>query len=158
MVTLIVLELLGVTAIGLVIASNREIFRRIPSGPQLSALECGYYAIGIVSAVISWYFNVHYVSQYSPGWQNPFSSPGGFSEYFRLMFPNPAASAVMQDYLIANLVLLPLFTIAHGIRRGVRRPWLYFVSSLFITFTFAWAFYLATIDRQRRLAGRANWS
>ena len=70
------------------------------------------------------------------------------------MFANPAASSVTQDYLIANLLLLPLFTIVDGSRRGVRGPWLYFVSSWFITFAFAWAFYLATIDRQRRLAAR----
>jgi hypothetical protein len=29
-------------------------------------------------------------------------------------------------------------------RRGIRRPWLYFVSSLFTSFAFAWAFYPAT--------------
>jgi hypothetical protein len=29
---------------------------------------------------------------------------------------------------------------------------LFFVSSLFTSFAFAWAFYLATVERQRRLA------
>ena len=51
--------------------------------------------------------------------------------------------------LLALVILLPLFTIVDGYRRGVRRPWLYFVSSLFTSFAFAWAFYLATVERQR---------
>ncbi|HEY0229334.1 MAG TPA: DUF2834 domain-containing protein, partial [Mycobacterium sp.] len=50
----------------------------------------------------------------------------------------------------ANVVLLPIFTIADGYRRGLRRPWLYFVSSLFTSFTFGFAFYFATMERQRR--------
>jgi Terpene cyclase DEP1 len=37
-----------------------------------------------------------------------------------------------------------------GRRRGIARPWLYFVVSLFTSFAFAWAFYLATAERQRR--------
>ncbi len=32
--------------------------------------------------------------------------------------------------------------------RRARRPWLYFVSSLFTSF--AWVFYLITVERQRR--------
>jgi drug/metabolite transporter (DMT)-like permease len=66
------------------------------------------------------------------------------------MFTNPAASSASEDFTIANVVLLPLFTIVDGHRRGLRHPWLYFVSSLFTSFTFAFAFYFATIERQRR--------
>jgi drug/metabolite transporter (DMT)-like permease len=58
---------------------------------------------------------------------------------------------------IANLVLLPLFTIIDGFRRGVRRPWLYFVASVFTSFAFAWAFYLATAERQRRVSGSVQF-
>jgi hypothetical protein len=68
------------------------------------------------------------------------------------MFDNPAASSAGQDYTIGNVVLLPLTTIIGGRRRGIARPWLFFVSSLFTSFAFAWAFYLATVERQRRLA------
>jgi len=32
----------------------------------------------------------------------------------------------------------------------LRRPWLFFVSSLFTSFTFGFAFYFATLERQRR--------
>ena len=52
--------------------------------------------------------------------------------------------------MIANVILLPLFTIVDGLRRGIRRPWLYFVSSFFTSFSFPLAFYFATMERQRR--------
>ena len=42
------------------------------------------------------------------------------------------------------------FTIIDGRRRGIRRPWLFFVSSLFTSCAFAYAFYFAIIERQRR--------
>lgn len=151
MVTLIAQAVLGLAAVAFIIASNRQIFRPAPSGPQLSQMEVAYYAIGIASTALAWYFNIRYVNQYSTGWGNPLASHGAWAEYASLMFANPAASSVSQDYFFANLLVLPLFTIVDGSRRGVRRPWLYFVSSWFITFAFAWAFYLATIDRQRRL-------
>src|SRR5262249_31185500 len=121
------------------------------SGRQVSETECVYYVIGTVSVLLAWYFNVRYVSQHSIGWDNPLWGEGGWANYVKLMFANPAAGAVSQGYLIASLVLLPLFTIVDGYRRAVRRPWLYFVLSWFFPFVFAWAFYLATVDRQRRL-------
>ncbi|MFI7135044.1 DUF2834 domain-containing protein [Nonomuraea sp. NPDC050153] len=62
-------------------------------------------------------------------------------------------SSAGQDYTIGNLIRLPLMTIIDGRRRGVVRPWLFFVSSLFTSFAFAWAVYLATIERQRPLTG-----
>jgi len=149
MITVIARAVLGVAAIALIIASNRRIFRRAPSGPQVSQMEFVYYVIGIASVVLAWYFNVRYASQYSTGWENPIDS---WADYLRSMFANPAASAASQGYLIANLLLLPLYTIVDGYRHAVRRPWLYFVASWFIPFAFVWAFYLATVDRQRRLA------
>ena len=48
------------------------------------------------------------------------------------------------------MILLPLFTIVDGYRRRLRHPWLFFVSSLFTSFAFAFAFYFATIERLRR--------
>lgn len=158
MVTLIAQAIFGLAAIGFIVASNRQIFRGALGGLQLSGMECAYYAIGIASVALAWYFNIRYVSQYSTGSENPLWARGGWTQYAKLMFANPAASSATQDYLIANLLLLPLFTIVDGARRGVRRPWLFFVSSWFITFAFAWAFYLATIDRQRRLAGHTTWT
>lgn len=148
MITVIARAVLGVATIALIVASNRHIFRRAPSGPQVSEMEFVYYVIGIASIALAWYFNVRYASQYSTGWENPMES---WTNYFKSMFANPAASAVSQGYLVANLLLLPLYTIVDGYRHAVRRPWLYFVVSWFIPFTVVWAFYLATVDRQRRL-------
>jgi hypothetical protein len=155
MVTLIAQAILGLAAIWLIVASNRQVFRRAPGGPLLSGMECAYYVSGIVSVALAWYFNIRYVSQYSAG--SALWARGGWMQYAKLMFGNHAASSISQDYLIANLVLLPLFTMVDGFRRGLRRPWLYFVSSWFLSFAFAWAFYLATIDRQRRIAAHTNW-
>jgi drug/metabolite transporter (DMT)-like permease len=70
----------------------------------------------------------------------------------RLMFDNPASSSAGIDFIIANVLLLPLITIVDGRRRGINRPWIFFVVTLFASFTFGWAFYLATVERQRRLA------
>ncbi len=75
-----------------------------------------------------------------------------WTQYVQLMFTNPAAGSASQDYTIINVILLPLFTIVDGYRRGLRRPWLFFVSSLFTSCAFAYAFYFATMERQRRHA------
>ena len=80
---------------------------------------------------------------------------GSWAQYMELLFDNPAAGSASADYIVANVVLLPLMTIVHGRRVGIRRPWLYFVSTLFTSFSFGWAFYLATVERQRRLGAAA---
>ena len=152
MVSFLVHGLLGLTVIGWIIASNSKVFARPANGPWLSPLECVYYLVGIASVVLGWYFNIHFVKQYAHGSTNPIWGPGSWADYIRLMFTNPAASSASQDYTIANVILLPLFTIVDGYRRGLRRPWLFFVSSLFTSFAFAFAFYFATIERQRRHA------
>ena len=150
MVSLLVHAVLGLSVIGWIVASNSRVFARPSSGPSLSPLEAVYYVVGIASVVLGWWFNIHFVQQYAHGSTNPIWGPGSWSDYIRLMFTNPAASSASQDYTIANVVLLPLFTIVDGYRRGLRHPWLYFVSSLFTSFAFA--FYFATMERQRRHA------
>jgi hypothetical protein len=150
MVSLLVHAVLGLTVIGSIVASNSKVFARPASGPLFSPLECVYYVVGIASVALGWYFNVHFVQQYAQGSTNPIWGPGSWADYIRLMFTNPAASSASQDYTIANVILLPLFTIVDGHRRGLRHPWLYFVSSLFTSFAFAFAFYFATMERQRR--------
>lgn len=150
MVSLLVHAVLGLTVIGWIVASNSKVFARPAVGPLFSPLECVYYVVGIASVVLGWYFNIHFVQQYAHGSTNPIWGPGSWADYIRLMFTNPAASSASQDYTIANVILLPLFTIVDGYRRGLRHPWLFFVSSLFTSFAFAFAFYFATIERQRR--------
>ena len=153
MVRVIVRALLGILVIGLIVASNRQIFRRVPYGPRLSGLEWAYYAFGVTTVVLGWYFAFQFMSQYATSSGNPLWGPGSWTDYRMMMFDTPAGSAAAQDYMIANFVLLPLFTIVDGFRRGVRRPWLFVVASVFTGFAFAWAFYLATAERQRRVSG-----
>ena len=145
--------MLGVAVITWIVLSNRQVFTRPPGEGLFSPLELLYYAVGVASIALGWYFNIRFVQEYSHGSTNPlWGEHGSWVEYVRLMFTNPAASSAGQDYTIANVVLLPLFTIVDGYRRGLRRPWLYFVSSLFTSFAFAFAFYFATIERQHRHA------
>jgi hypothetical protein len=152
MVSLLVHAVLGLSAIGWIVASNSTVYARPAGGPMFSPLECVYYVVGIASIALGWYFNIRFVQGYTQGSTNPIWGPGSWADYIRLMFTNPAASSAGQDYMIANVILLPLFTIVDGYRRGLRHPWLYFVCSLFTSFAFALAFYFAAIERQRRHA------
>jgi hypothetical protein len=153
MLSLIAHAVLGVAVVWFLVASNRMVFRRPETGSLFSPLECVYYAVGIASVVLGWYFNIRFVREYADGNANPIWGDGSWAHYIKLMYVNPAASSAGQDYTIGNVILLPLMTIIDGRRRGIRRPWLYFVSSLFTSFAFAWAFYLATTERQRHLTG-----
>ena len=148
MVALLVHAILGVITIAIVIKVNPAVFRRAPEGPQLSTLEIVYWVVGIASLPICWYFNIRFVYEYAA---NPFWGQGDWSQFIAMGFANPASSSQCADYTIGNVILLPLFTIIDGRRRGIRRPWLYLVTSFFTSFAFAWAFYLATVERQRRL-------
>ncbi|MGB8402654.1 MAG: DUF2834 domain-containing protein [Mycobacterium sp.] len=150
MVSLIVHAVLGLITIAIIVRINRPIFTRPPAGPRFSALEVAYYVIGVASIALGYYFNTKFVMEYQPPGGNPLVGPGSWSDYIRLMFVNPAASSAGQDYTIINVILLPLFTITDGLRRGIRHPWLFFVSSLFTSCAFALAFYFAVIERQRR--------
>jgi hypothetical protein len=150
MVSLIVHAVLGLITIAIIVRINRPIFTRPPAGPRFSALEVAYYVIGVASIALGYYFNTKFVMEYQPPGGNPLVGPGSWSHYIRLMFVNPAASSAGQDYTIINVILLPLFTITDGLRRGIRHPWLFFVSSLFTSCAFALAFYFAVIERQRR--------
>lgn len=150
MISLAVHAFVGLLLIACIVVANRKVFSRPSGGPPFTALESAYYLVGIASIVLGWYFNIRFVRDYASGNGNPLWGPGSWSDYIRLMFTNPAAGSASQDYTIANVVLLPIFTIVDGYRRGLRRPWLFFVSSLFTSFAFALAFYFATTERQRR--------
>jgi hypothetical protein len=147
MVSLLVHALLGVIVIAIVMKLNPAIFKRVPAGPQLSTLEVVYWFVGIASLPLCWYFNIRFVYEYA---DNPLWGQGNWNQFIAMGYANPAAGSQVTDYIIGNVILLPLFTIIDGRRRGIRRPWLYFVASFFTSFAFAWAFYLATAERQRR--------
>ncbi len=147
MVSLIAHVVLGLLTIAIIVRANRALFAPKGFGP----LELVYYAIGIASVILGYWFNTKFVLEYQPPHGNPIVGPGSWSDYIRLMFVNPAAASAGQDYTIINVILLPLFTITDGLRRGIRHPWLFFVASLFTSCAFALAFYFAVLERQRRV-------
>ena len=70
-----------------------------------------------------------------------------------MLFANWAADSAAQDYTIVNVVLLPLWTIVDGRRRGLRLPWIFFVMSLFTSLAFSMAMYLAFVERRSATTG-----
>lgn len=158
MVSLIVHAVLGVAVIAIIVRSNPAIFARPQTGPRVSWVESCLYVLGIGSIFAGWYFNTSFVVEYTDGavLSNPLWGDGSWAQYLSLMFVNPAASSAGVDYTIANVGILPLITIVDGYRRGIKRPWLYFVCSLFTSFAFSWAFYLIAVERQRRHQAAAS--
>jgi drug/metabolite transporter (DMT)-like permease len=150
MVSLVVHAILGIVVIAIIVRTNPGIFKRAAEGPQVSALEVVYYVVGVASIALGYYFNHQFVQEYSTPSSNPIWGPGSWQQFIALGYVNPAAGSASQDYTIINVILLPLFTIIDGRRRGIRHSWLFFVSSLFTSCAFAYAFYFATIERQRR--------
>jgi len=150
MVSLIVHAILGVLVILWIVRANPGVFARPTDGPAVSTLEIVFYVVGVASIVLGYYFNHRFVAQYAVPGGNPFWGPGSWQQFVALGYANPAAASASQDYTIINVVLLPLFTIVDGRRRGIRRPWLFFVASLFTSCAFAYAFYFAVVERQHR--------
>jgi hypothetical protein len=150
MVSLIVHFVLGVLVIAWIVRANPQIFARPRGGPAFSTLEVVYYVIGAVSIAIGYYFNHQFITEYGVAGGNLFSGPASYQNFVALGYTNPASASTNEDYDIVNVILLPLFTIVDGRRRGIRRPWLFFVCSLLTSCSFAFAFYFATIERQRR--------
>jgi hypothetical protein len=122
------------------------------TGPKVSLLEAVYYVAGIAATLLGWYFNIRYVNEYGQGGGNAlWGDHGSWKEFIQLGYANPAASSASEDYTIMSVILLPLFTIVDGRRRDIRRPWLFVLLILFTSSAFPWAFYLATVERQRRV-------
>jgi hypothetical protein len=150
MVSLIVHFVLGIAVIAWIVRANPHVFARPADGPAVSALELVYYVVGVASIGLGYYFNNQFVQAYAVPGGNPIWGSGSWQEFIKLGYANPAAASASQDYTIINVILLPLFTIVDGHRRGIRRPWLFFVASLFTSCAFAYAFYFAVIERQHR--------
>lgn len=154
MVSLVVHAVLGAAVVLWIVKANPQVFRRPGDGPLLSLLETTYLVVGIASIGLGWYFNTTFVLDYGPDqlFFNPLWGDGSWAQYLELMYDNPAAGSAGVDFTVANVVILPIVTVIDGTRRGLSRPWLFFVSTLFTSFTFGWAFYLLTVERQRRVA------
>ena len=80
MVSIIVHFLLGLACIGGIIASNPKIYARPEGGPWLSPLECVYYAAGIASIALGYWFNIHFVLD-AHGQGNLISGPASYPEF-----------------------------------------------------------------------------
>jgi hypothetical protein len=132
---------LGVVSAVLAFAFNRRLFGAGGAG-RVSVLEGLFYFFGLVSLGLGWYFNVRYVHH------DPHTA--SYVNYTKALFSNWASDSAAQDYTMVNLVLLPLWTIIDGRRRGLRIPWIFFVMSLFTSLAFSMAMYLAFVERQIR--------
>ena len=86
-------------------------------------------AVGVCSLLLGWYFNVRYVHLYG--------HRASYVNYVKMLFTNWAADSAAQDYTIVNLILLPLWTITEGTRRGLVWAWIFFVMSLFTSLAFS---------------------
>ena len=140
-IQLAVFGALGILTTVWAFSANRRLFTGGTVG-RPSTLETIYYVVGVISLLLGWYFNVRYTHQ--------FASKASYVDYTRELFTNWASDSAAQDYTIVNLVLLPLWTIVDGRRRGLRIPWIFFVMSLFTSLAFSMAFYLAFVERQIR--------
>jgi len=138
--SLVFYGILGVASTVVAFAGNRPLFRGGVVG-RPSALEAIYYVVGLASLGLGWYFNVRYTHS------DPHAS---YINYTKMLFANFAADSAAQDYTIVNVVLLPLWTISDGRRRGLGIPWIFFVMSLFTSLAFAMAMYLAFVERKVR--------
>ena len=139
--SLFVFGVLGIATTAIAFVGNRHLFTGNATG-RVSALEGLYYFIAICAVVLGWYFNVRYTHQYG--------HRANYVNYTKMLFTNWAADSAAQDYIIVNVVLLPLWTIIDGRRRGLRVAWIFFVMSLFTSLAFSVAMFLAFIERQLR--------
>ena len=138
--SLFVFGVLGIVATVFAFYANRKIFS--PGDfAHVSVLEGFFYLVGVVSLCLGWYFNVRYTHSYAHS---------SYVNYTKMLFSNWAADSAAQDYTIVNLVLLPLWTITEGRRRGLQWAWIFFVMSLFTSLAFSVAFFLAFMERQLR--------
>jgi hypothetical protein len=138
--SLFVFGALGIASTAFAFYANRRIFAASPAA-RVSVLEGTFYFVGAVSLCLGWYFNVRYTHSYDNS---------SYVNYTKMLFSNWAADSAAQDYTIVNVVLLPLWTISDGRRRGLRSPWIFFVMSLFTSLAFSMAMYLAFVERQIR--------
>jgi Terpene cyclase DEP1 len=139
--SLVFYAVLGVAATALAFGYNRSLFTGGTPG-RPSVLELLYYVIGVASVCLGWYFNIRYVHTYG--------HEASYVNYTKMLFANWASDSAAQDYTVVNVLLLPLWTIVDGRRRGLRIPWIFFVMSLFTSLAFSMAIYLAFVERQVR--------
>jgi hypothetical protein len=138
---LLISGILGIGTTVVAFYANRHLFTAGNAAGRVSLLEGTYYVVGVISIVLGWYFNVRYTHTYHDA---------NYWNYTKMLFTNWAADSAAQDYVIVNLVLMPLWTIVDGNRRGLKWAWIFFVMSLFTSLAFSVAIFLAFMERQWR--------
>jgi hypothetical protein len=138
---LLVYGVLGIVSTAVAFRFNRRLFVK-GGGGHVTVLEGLFYVFGLASLGLGWYFNVRYTHLYG--------HQASYVNYTKALFSNWASDSAAQDYIMLNVVLLPLWTIVDGRRRGLRLPWIFFVMSLFTSLAFSMAMYLAFVERQIR--------
>lgn len=142
MLSLLIHAALGMVTVVIFFSVNAHLYRRDWAGSGVTLPEglCYLFAIGSVCA--GWYFNVRYVFEYP--------DQASWLHFTKMLFVTPAGGSVAQDMIVTNVLLLPIWTLVDGRRRGLRGTWIYFVMSLFTSFGFTMGLYLAAQERQAR--------
>ena len=139
--SLVFYGILGIASTVVAFVVNRRLFAGGAVGP-VTLLEGTYYLVGACSLLLGWYFNIRYTHLYG--------HRATYVNYTKMLFTNWAADSAAQDYIIVNVVLMPLWTIVEGRRRGLAWAWIFFVMSLFTSLAFSIAMFLAFMERQLR--------
>jgi hypothetical protein len=140
---MLITGILGLVSIAIAFRWNRRLFSAGGPAGRVSLLEGLFYLFGLASLGAGWYFNWRYTHTYRDA---------SYVNYTKMLFSNWASDSAAQDYIIVNVVLLPLWSIIDGRRRGLRTPWIFFVMSLFTSLAFSMAMYLAFVERQIRFS------
>jgi hypothetical protein len=133
--------ILGLVTIAVAFRWNGRLFSRGGPAGRISVLEGIFYVAGLTSLGLGWYFNWRYTHTYHDA---------SYVNYTKMLFSNWASDSAAQDYIMVNVLLLPLWSIIDGRRRGMRTPWIFFLMSLFTSLAFSMAMYLAFVERQIR--------
>ena len=134
--------LIGAASVAGVFYINRHLYKGGWRGAGVSAIEAAYYLFAVVGLALGWYFNIQYMTEYA--------AEVGWVHWTKLLFVNPASASGGQDLILANLFIMPLWTIAEGRRCGMKAPWWYFPMSLVTSFAFGIAMFLAVQQRHYR--------
>ena len=102
--SLVIFGILGLASTAVAFVVNRHLFAggTVPDGPPLEAV---YYAVGL--------------ARWASGGTSTSATPTSMAtpttgNYTKMLFTNWAADSAAQDYIIVNVVLMPLWTIVEG--------------------------------------------
>ncbi|HVT36595.1 MAG TPA: DUF2834 domain-containing protein [Nevskiaceae bacterium] len=139
--------LLGLAVTAATVWPSRHLYRAGTGAASLIEWTC--YVTALAALVVGWYFNFQYMRAYG--------AQAGWWHWTTLLFVNPASASGGQDLIFGNVILFPIWTVIDARRTGMgtRAGWMYFVMSIFTSFAFAFALFLAVRERQLRCNARS---